>query len=692
MSANLKMAAAARQLLRAGSLSEGAVSKLRAAKMLPSVGRYATGLWKGNWNLARKFKVNDVSAGLSNTVPTFGGTVSGRPTLSGPETVPQLVERFNFGSRLLGPGPGSPPDISRVVDQSPLGKVDHNFFREMVRRHELNEMREGQRLYGGRNLNTEELQQIVARSSRGFKHHTPGVLVEEGRDLAGASPRIKNLFRQVRSWDQSMYNKPTELQSLQNLYPQGGLGAYNKMEKLAFSNLLRRGIGRVVTNIHPPYGYELENTLRNVVKKPWQTVKNIWSDAGPYGRGYPNNSTVLRDTLTRANFGLPMRKSYAKNPYFSNFLKNPAPGVVELNPENDEGRSVLNSIKTMMSERTGLEKDFNGQRVYPHTALGSLVPQKVEGAEGVYQIKKPWWYRSAYDPNNLSLYGNRADSALSRFAARAVDKISKPVTFQTPPFSIKQGTMNSEQQLIVARLLANPPLVKCAFNDFAGKVQDWNTAHPFVGGMIDFLPGVGTANMGIKSYDDFRNGRYWSGAANALGAGLSVLPGVGGGLAKLVGGGAKLLGMGAKGIGLAKAAPTLSRVGSKLPGMMEAGEHALQTGTNKLLGKLPGASRIATSAPVQWGMKHPGVVTNVAGTGTLGGFGIGIKPALDHMQSATDAGKEMASGAGVGQPAWNMPSALSRLGMAGYGGQDPRYAMPGGGGTAGWPGSQLAYN
>lgn len=240
--------------------------------------------------------------------------------------------------------------------------------------------------------------------------------------------------------------------------------------------------------------------------------------------------------------------------------------------------------------------------------------------------------------------------------------------------------MNAQHQLVLNRILSRPVvgtyLIKAAFAEGA-----WNAAK-FVGDQGSyFIPGVGSARMGYDAIKDFGQGKYWRGIGNTLGAGVSLIPGVGGGLAHMAESGIGALRGGAKLLGAtAESMPTLARWGRSLPTAMHAGENALQHGMSSTLGKLPGAGRISSSAPIQWMKANP--KKTMLGAGTMIP-GVGVKPALEHMQSATDAGKEMAQGAGIGAGmqeggsiGQNMaPSAQSLLRMTGFGGgeMDPRY-------------------
>lgn len=145
-----------------------------------------------------------------------------------------------------------------------------------------------------------------------------------------------------------------------------------------------------------------------------------------------------------------------------------------------------------------------------------------------------------------------------------------------------------------------------------------------------FIPGVGTARMGYDAYKDFAGGNYLGGAANLLGAGLSLIPGAGGFLGK----GVSALGrIGAKGLARV-GAPALSRaVGaggsmagkglSAWGGMMDKVGPALGRGAQSVARSMPtiGGNRLASGIgrAGQTIMARPGTTAAVGAGGVIGG-------------------------------------------------------------------------
>lgn len=148
------------------------------------------------------------------------------------------------------------------------------------------------------------------------------------------------------------------------------------------------------------------------------------------------------------------------------------------------------------------------------------------------------------------------------------------------------------------------------------------------------IPGVGTARMGYDAYKDFSQGHLLSGGANLLGAGLSLIPGVGGGLGMMTKGLIRGAGLGAKGLGYGSAALAggakavgvggLSNAFSRGAGMLgRVGEtawskpmHELMPGTNKLWNSWN------NGVAKQVGQAHTNMVSRVGGAESTLGKGL----------------------------------------------------------------------
>lgn len=258
-----------------------------------------------------------------------------------------------------------------------------------------------------------------------------------------------------------------------------------------------------------------------------------------------------------------------------------------------------------------------------------------------------------------------------------------------------------------------------ALNSFASSVLDDSS---LAGTAARYLPGFGTGLYIHDAYNAVRNGKIWSGVGHGIQAGLSLIPGVGGGLSKILGGigtaakfGGGLLAGGAtaakglnalshvqgfgsmiprigaalsKGLGgggILGHIPGVSKIPSLVGGAKTVGgaaakigdwgighahsiENGLQGVTSHVAGLIPGARALGASKPIQWAAKNPGK------TGILGGNtipGVGLSPAFDRAQGGVETGKEMAKQTGEG-----FMSNLSKLRMSGFGNQDPRFVNP----------------
>lgn len=172
-----------------------------------------------------------------------------------------------------------------------------------------------------------------------------------------------------------------------------------------------------------------------------------------------------------------------------------------------------------------------------------------------------------------------------------------------------------------------------------------------------FIPGVGTARMGYDAFKDFRSGNYLGGAANLLGAGLSLIPGAGG----FAGKGVSALGrIGAKAL-TRVGAPTLSKAVAAGGGLAGRGLSALGTavdrgvsragtGMTRAVGQMPrigGITSKTMSGVGNFAKTRPGT-TAVLGTGGVMGLG-----AAGAGQMEAKA-QQQAQGAGMGQMLQNM--------------------------------------
>ena len=164
-----------------------------------------------------------------------------------------------------------------------------------------------------------------------------------------------------------------------------------------------------------------------------------------------------------------------------------------------------------------------------------------------------------------------------------------------------------------------------------------------------FIPGVGTARMGYDAFNDFRGGNYLGGAANLLGAGLSLIPGAGGFLGK----GVSAIGrLGAKGLARV-GAPTLGKAmgaaggmaGRGLTGMgnmVDRGVARVGQGMTRAVGAVPRVGGMASGA-----MRGVGnmAVTRPGMTGLVGAGGvIGLHGAQANVNAAKEMQQQQQSG------------------------------------------------
>lgn len=188
-----------------------------------------------------------------------------------------------------------------------------------------------------------------------------------------------------------------------------------------------------------------------------------------------------------------------------------------------------------------------------------------------------------------------------------------------------------------------------------------------------FIPGVGTARMGYDAFNDFRGGNYLGGAANLLGAGLSLIPGAGGFLGK----GVSALGrLGAKGLARV-GAPTLGKAMGAAGGMAGRGltsmGNMVDSGVSKAMGKsVSTAMRIPKIGPqVAGGLSGVNrFVTSRPGlTGLVGAGGvIGLHGAQANVNAAKQMQQQQQSGM---QGMMNMMRSRPIM-------NNPLYARPGG--------------
>lgn len=271
------------------------------------------------------------------------------------------------------------------------------------------------------------------------------------------------------------------------------------------------------------------------------------------------------------------------------------------------------------------------------------------------------------------------------------------------------------------------PILKRAA--YISKQADLNSfAHGIVSGdslagtAARFIPGISTGLYANDAVNAFKGGRMWAGIGHGIQAGVSLLPGLGGGLAKTLGG----IGTAAKfGGGLLAGGATASKFLGKVPGIGGALSRGL--GGGGLIGHIPGVSKIPTlmggakaigntaSRVGGWGVDHlqgienvlqntvsgglkmiPGMKSVAANplvqgakthsgiTGFVGGTsGAAAAPGMvglgdwslpgmaNRIQGGLDSSKSMAA-----QEGDNMMSNLSRLRMSGFGNQDPRFTNP----------------
>jgi len=137
---------------------------------------------------------------------------------------------------------------------------------------------------------------------------------------------------------------------------------------------------------------------------------------------------------------------------------------------------------------------------------------------------------------------------------------------------IKHVASRAEQtgkriQALMGKLAAVDPMLlmrmcwankkKASVTEEPSGLDKWQQDHPLLNAGATFIPGVGTALMGRDAIKDFGSGNYLSGALNTVGAGLSVIPLVGG----LLGKGTGML---AKGINAYRGLSTTKQIGTQV--------------------------------------------------------------------------------------------------------------------------------
>ena len=191
----------------------------------------------------------------------------------------------------------------------------------------------------------------------------------------------------------------------------GILAASPQAREWSMSNLIRKPIGRVVTNLVRPIGYG--RNLYEAKRKPFGSLMSVIRDKPIYGR---QPFSVDREVPYRAMFDLKPRPGFENPGLYTGSGKS-----FSFNPKHLDGARMISEISSF-------------PRAYGHDVMGgykrSVTPQG----------NVRYWDRWDMDlhPHESIIRSPRGDSRVANLARWAASKITKPVTISG---EIPQGAL-----------------------------------------------------------------------------------------------------------------------------------------------------------------------------------------------------------------------------------------------------------